>query len=47
MYSCVGIQAGRFVCSVLTLEAAMSGEVQQVFTRVGLRMGKFVELDYA
>jgi len=27
LYSCVGIRAGRFLCSVLTLEAAMSGEV--------------------
>jgi len=25
MYSCVGIRAERFVCSVLTLEAIMSG----------------------
>jgi len=27
LYSCVGIQAGRFVCSMLTFEAAMSEEV--------------------
>ena len=27
MYSCVGIRTERFVCSVLTLEDVMSGEV--------------------
>jgi len=27
LYSCVGIRAGMFVCFVLTLEAAVSGEV--------------------
>jgi len=27
MYSCVGIQAGRFVYSMLTLEDVMSGKV--------------------
>ena len=27
MYSCVGIRTRRFVCSMLTLEVVMSGEV--------------------
>ena len=30
LYSCVGIRAGRFVCFMLTLEAAMCGEVYPV-----------------
>jgi len=34
LYSCMGIQAGRFVCSVLTLEAAMSGEVHSRCSRM-------------
>jgi len=34
LYSCVGIRAGRFVCFVLTLEAAMSGEVHSRCSRM-------------
>jgi len=34
LYSCVGIQTGRFVCSVLTLEAAMSKEVHSRCSRM-------------
>jgi len=34
LYSCVGIRAKRFVCSVLTLEAAMSGEVNSRCSRM-------------
>jgi len=33
-YSCVGIRAGRLVCSVLTLEATMSGEVHNRYSRM-------------
>ena len=52
----MGIRTGRFVCSVLTLEATMSGEVHSRFhacwttsgqvRRVGLRAGRSVELDH-
>jgi len=33
-YSCVGIRVGRLVCSVLTLEATMSGEVHSRCSRM-------------
>jgi len=34
LYSCVGIQARRFVCFVLTLEAVVSGEVHSRYSRM-------------
>jgi len=34
LYFCVGIRARRFVCSMLTLEAAMSGEVHSRCSRM-------------
>ena len=34
LYSCVRIRAGRFICSVLTLEATMSGEVHSRCSRM-------------
>jgi len=34
MYSCVGIRAERFICSVLTLEAIMSGVVHSRCSRM-------------
>ena len=34
LYSCVGIRAGRFVCSELTPEATMSGEVHSRCSRM-------------
>jgi len=34
LYSCVGIRSGRFVCSMLILEAAMSGEVHSRCSRM-------------
>jgi len=34
LYSCVGIRAGRFVCSMLTLEVSMSGEVHSRYSRM-------------
>ena len=53
LYSCVGIRAGRFICFVLTLKAAMIGEVHSRCShmlvyegqvrRVGPRTGRFVE----
>jgi len=56
LYSYVGIRTGRFLCSVLTLEATMSGEVHsrgsRMFDyggqvrRVGLRAERSVELDH-
>jgi len=33
LYSCVGIRAGRFICSVLTLEVALSREVHSWCSR--------------
>jgi len=43
----VRIRAGRFVCSMLTLEGYASGEVRSCWiTCVGLQAGKSVELDY-
>jgi len=34
LYSFVGIRAGRFVCVVLALKAAMSGEVHSRCSRM-------------
>jgi len=34
MYSCVGIRVGKFICSMLTLEVAMSREVCSRCSRV-------------
>jgi len=51
LYSCVGIRAGRFVCSVLTLEVAMSGEVRGSIgipktSLSAYLIGKFVFLNF-